>query len=270
MPTKKSPDEIFYVEKKSINTPHPITVGCGDIFYQSFIFDKELKPKPSIFNIKIETPLNNNVCGFNINKISDIIYNNNKSQNIKNVIDDVLSNDLLDNLSLTINFDYFIEKKAPVSDKKSTIMYNCCIEIQKKDETIKYYLVCKVPYVASCPASKEISDYGAHNHRGLAEIRVELIDLDQRSFWIDDLVCIVEKSSSCGVYNSIELQDKAYQTELLYEKPFFIEEITNNLNNLLKKQLEKSINDYSFSLTHNENINSLTFLSKSSSGKTNI
>jgi len=55
---------------------------------------------------------------------------------------------------------------------------------------------------------------------------------------------------------------------MLYEKPLFIEEITQNIQKLLKKHIDKSIKDYSLSLIHHEGINSFVFLSKTNLGKT--
>ena len=269
MPTKKTQDEIFYVEKKVSNTPHPIIVGCGDIFFHSSIIGKQKSIKNSKFNIKIQTPLNNNINGFNINKISDLIYSS-KYDNVDQLIELLLNNDICsNNIEIILDFDYFLEKKAPVSNKKSSLLIESSIKVQKNDENISYYLICKIPYIASCPVSKEISDYGAHNQKGSAKIEVELCNFNnERHFWIEDLTSIVEDSCSCPVYNSIELQDKAFQTEMLYEKPLFIEEITQNIQKLLKKHIDKSIKDYSLSLIHHEGINSFVFLSKTNLGKT--
>lgn len=269
MPTKKTQDEIFYVEKKVSNTPHPIIVGCGDIFFNSSILGKQKSIKNSKFNLKIQTPLNNNINGFNINKISDLIYSS-KYNNVDELIELLLNNDTFSkNIEVILDFDYFLEKKAPVSNKKSSLLIESSIRVIKKEENVSYYLLCTVPYIASCPVSKEISDYGAHNQKGFAKIEVELSYFNnERQFWVEDLTSIVEESCSCPIYNSIELQDKAFQTEMLYEKPLFIEEITQNIQKSLKKHIDKSIKDYSLSLIHHEGINSFVFLSKTNFGRT--
>jgi hypothetical protein len=158
MPTKKTQDEIFYVEKKVSNTPHPIIVGCGDIFFNSSIIGKQKSIKNSKFKLKIQTPLNNNINGFNINKISDLIYSS-KYNNVDELIELLLNNDTFSkNIEVILDFDYFLEKKAPVSNKKSSLLIESSIRVVKKEENVSYYLLCTIPYIASCPVSKEISD----------------------------------------------------------------------------------------------------------------
>jgi GTP cyclohydrolase FolE2 len=63
------------------------------------------------------------------------------------------------------------------------------------------------------------------------------------------------------------LQDEAFQTEMMYETPLFIEEISIKIKNNLQKQIDKNINDYCFTLRHKESINSFTFISKTTAGK---
>ena len=40
-----------------------------------------------------------------------------------------------------------------------------------------------------CPCSKEISDYGAHNQRGVVTVSVQF----KRFFWLEDLIALIER-----------------------------------------------------------------------------
>ena len=77
-----------------------------------------------------------------------------------------------------------------------------------KESEDDFVLEVRVPVTTLCPCSKEISDYGAHNQRGLIEVSVrsaKLRDSDERAFiWIEELVQIAEESASAPVYPFVE------------------------------------------------------------------
>jgi GTP cyclohydrolase I len=272
MPIKKSEEDIFYSEKKLTHTSHPILVGCDEVFLPLTVKRKDNTVNYSSFNIKLLTELNSHVNGSNINGISDFLFEN-SIETVEDLIelfkDKFISSFNSKNATLILNFDYFLTKKSPVSSKKSLSKFNSKLEVKKENDNIRYFLTTEVPYSSLCPVSKDISDYGAHNQRCYAEITVELSNFSCKKnvFWIEDIVSVVETSCSCPVYNAGNLQDEAFQTEMMYETPLFIEEISIKIKNNLQKQIDKNINDYCFTLRHKESINSFTFISKTTAGK---
>lgn len=271
MPTKKEETDIFYTEKKVSQSSHSINIGCDDIFLPLSVKRKDNTSNTSSCKITIFSQLNSKLNGSNINKISDFLFENNFSsieELVKKYIDTFKEELTCICSSLEINFDYFLKKTSPVSNKLSISKYESSIEIDFNQDRTRYILKTKTPYSSLCPVSKEISDYGAHNQRCIAEISVELPDiLDKKTFWIEDIIDLVEKSCSCPVYNSTSLQDEAYQTEMMYENPFFIEEICEKIKNNLQKHInKKNINDFSVLLNQKESINSFTFKAKTNFG----
>ena len=74
---------------------------------------------------------------------------------------------------LILDFKYFIQRFAPVSGKRSLLDVDCSFSGSlKRGEKMQFTLGVKVPYTSLCPCSKEISQYGAHNQRGMMNVRL--------------------------------------------------------------------------------------------------
>lgn len=268
MPEKKKENDILYVSKNVVDqSPHPIIVGCGELFIPVKILSKSGESYMSPCHIRIETSLNNKTNGVNLNKISDYFLSK-TPLTIDELFDDVQHRFTKEfetqNLKLKVDFSYFCTKKTPVSDKKCLYKYNSSITLCLEGNKKTYFLETNLPYSSLCPASKEISDYGAHNQRGNAFFRVEFDDINiKKSFWIDDLIFLLDKSCSSPVYNMTNLQDEAYQTELMYENALFIEEIAKNVSEKLQKHVnERQIKHYLVELSQKESINTYETLVK--------
>jgi GTP cyclohydrolase I len=88
-----------------------------------------------------------------------------------------------------------------------------------------------VPITTVCPCSREISDHGAHNQRGMARLAVRF----KKFMWIEDLVRIVEEAASCEVYSLLKRPDEKYVTEKGYENPKFVEDVVRDVAYELKQ-----------------------------------
>jgi GTP cyclohydrolase I len=134
------------------------------------------------------------------------------------------------------------------------------------DGVVKLYLTVSVLYASLCPCSKEISDYGAHNQRSVADVTVEL-DESKGVMWIEELIDIVERCSSAPIINALKRVDEAYQTELMYENPRFVEDMVRLIGQELDKEMDKRIVDYSVVVNHYESIHSSTACAVICAGK---
>jgi len=124
-----------------------------------------------------------------------------------------------------VHFPYFIEKSAPVSGQKGMMSYECAYEGSVSDTNREFWVSVAVPVQTVCPCSKAISEYGAHNQRGLVRVRVKLGPF----FWIEDLVSVVEKSASSDVYTLLKREDEKFVTERAFEKPMFVEDVVREV-----------------------------------------
>lgn len=134
-----------------------------------------------------------------------------------------------------MDFEYFINKTAPVSKSKSLLGVHCRFEGTLNSDKEDFILQVAVPVTSLCPCSKEISQYGAHNQR--SEIRVRIrYDHQARYFWIEDLVALLEAQASSPVYPILKRDDEKFVTEKAYENPKFVEDMVRDVVLALRAQ----------------------------------
>jgi GTP cyclohydrolase IB len=89
----------------------------------------------------------------------------------------------------------------------------------------------EVPVNALCPCSKEISDYGAHNQRGIVSLKVRMDSF----VWLEELIDLVEQCGSSQIYSLLKRSDEKYVTEKAYRNPVFVEDIVRKITMRLQK-----------------------------------
>lgn len=129
-----------------------------------------------------------------------------------------------DKAHMEIEFEYFIEKEAPVTKQPSLMSYKChfLASLQEQEDFI---LGVTVPVNTLCPCSKEISEFGAHNQRCTVTVQVRYTSI----VWIENLIEIVESSASGGLYSILKRPDEKYVTEQAYNNPKFVEDVVREI-----------------------------------------
>jgi GTP cyclohydrolase IB len=162
------------------------------------------------------------------------------------------------NAYIKIRFPYYLVVTAPASKLKSYIDLRVTFEgklgMFGGNDCITMFLTVRVPYTSLCPCSKEISEYGAHNQRSYADVTVKIADEKNGVMWIEDIFEIVNKCASAPIINGLKREDEAFQTELMYEQPKFVEDMVREIAVELDKELDKRIVDYSVVVNHEESI----------------
>ncbi len=124
-----------------------------------------------------------------------------------------------------LDFKYFIEKKAPVSGRKSVLDLDCSFKgIKRQGQSMLFELGVNVPFTSLCPCSKEISAYGAHNQRSVARVALRF-KAGFDCIYIEDLAALIEKQGSAPIYPLLKREDEKFVTEEAYENPKFVEDI---------------------------------------------
>jgi GTP cyclohydrolase I len=126
---------------------------------------------------------------------------------------------------ITLNFPFFLEKKAPVSKQPSLMNYQVKLSAQLINDRTSLTLQVEIPVKTLCPCSKSISKYGAHNQRGLVTVQVRSTE----TIWIQEIINIVEASGSSELYSLLKRPDEKYVTESAYENPVFVEDLVRNV-----------------------------------------
>ncbi len=125
---------------------------------------------------------------------------------------------------LEMSFPYFIEKQAPVSKTSSLMEYECSFTGELGTDS-DFILTVKVPITTLCPCSKEISQAGAHNQRAEVTLNVKF----KKFIWVEDLIRMIEDSSSCELWALLKRPDEKYVTEKAYENPMFVEDVVRKI-----------------------------------------
>lgn len=126
-----------------------------------------------------------------------------------------------------LKFKYFIAKKAPVTGIESQLDYNCDFIARMEGDQCFFTLGLEIPVLTLCPCSKEISERGAHNQRGMVRLKVQF---NPGNFiWIEDLVNLVEKQASSPIYPLLKREDEKYVTEHSYDNPKFVEDLLRDV-----------------------------------------
>lgn len=232
---------------------HIKKVGVRNITVPIFIRGKSGRKINTVAEVSIYTSLTSQARGSHMSRYVEIL--NDVIQ--KEVSLDILTN-LLNRLKLTlgskdsyvkISFTYFKKKKAPITKKVGYVPYQVTFEgtYNKKKQI---FLTVTVPYTSCCPCSKEISQYGAHNQRSEAQIKVET----RRFIKLEDIIDLVEEIASCELYSVLKREDEKCVTERAYEKPMFVEDVGRNIAARLDTWLDHTINDYYVVVNHYESI----------------
>ena len=126
---------------------------------------------------------------------------------------------------LEMEFPFFLTKQAPVTGMDSVMDYTARFDATACGPDIDFMLTVKVGVTTLCPCSKAISEYGAHNQRGLCTVQIR----SGKAVWIEDLIGIVERSASSELYSLLKRPDEKRVTERAYENPVFVEDLVRNV-----------------------------------------
>jgi GTP cyclohydrolase I len=131
-----------------------------------------------------------------------------------------------------VRFPYFLEKAAPKSGAKALMDYDCSFVGEVNGGKESFTLGVQVPVTSLCPCSKTISDYGAHNQRGIITIETRSSRADDGSpalIWIEELIQIAEECASAPVYPLLKRADERHVTMQAYDNPVFVEDMVRGV-----------------------------------------
>jgi GTP cyclohydrolase I len=126
---------------------------------------------------------------------------------------------------LEITFPYFMEKQSPVSATSGLMEYGCRLTGSLTENGHDLVAQVSVPITTVCPCSKEISEFGAHNQRGIVRLAVRF----ERFVWLEELIQCAEAGASCDVYSVLKRPDEKYVTEKAHQNPKFVEDVVRDI-----------------------------------------
>jgi len=211
-------------------------VGVKDVKYPIIVLDKTNGIQNTIASIDMYVNLPHHYKGTHMSRFVEILHENKNMINMKNFPDILksLKNRLdAESAYMIIRFPYFIKKEAPVSKTQSYMEYPCGLwgSIDNNNVMKEFVASVSVPINTICPCSKEISEYGAHNQRGIAKVEVKA----KKFFWMEDLINSIEKCASSDIYSILKREDEKHITEKAYNNPKFVEDVVRDIADMLSK-----------------------------------
>lgn len=204
-------------------------VGVKDIRHPIEVLDKQKKNQHTVANINMYVSLPHHFKGTHMSRFLEILNEHSSVISVKNfpeILDRMKERFEATTAHLELEFSYFIERAAPVSGVKGLMDYKCSFKgAHGEDGKTDFVLGVQVPVTTLCPCSKEISDYGAHNQRGLVTVSVRSSEF----VWIEDVIEAIEETASCPVYPILKRPDEKFVTEKAYDNPKFVEDMVRDV-----------------------------------------
>jgi GTP cyclohydrolase I len=230
-------------------------VGVKNLKYPVVVKDRDNEVQHTIATISMTVDLPKEFKGTHMSRFVEILQCKEREFHVDSI--DLILIEMQKKLNasashIEMEFPYFKEKKAPVTEKLSLLDYRVRFHAVRDGDKKDFVLTVYVPVTTLCPCSKNISKYGAHNQRGEVTVAVRFND----TVWIEDIITMVESSASSELYSLLKREDEKFVTERAYENPVFVEDLVRNI--VLKLKENKNITWYSveaenFESIHNHN-----------------
>lgn len=229
-------------------------VGVKGIRYPISVLDKNNGKQQTVAKINMYVNLPRHYKGTHMSRFVEILNDHSKSislQNFSEILEEVKSRLNAESAHMEITFPYFINKMAPVTGSEGLMEYKCTFR-GSMNKGLDIITIIRVPISTLCPCSKEISDFGAHNQRGIVTLRVRF----KKFIWIEDLIKLVENAASSEVYSVLKREDEKFVTEKAYQNPMFVEDIVRDIALKLNEDANITwfaIESENFESIHNHN-----------------
>ncbi|MCY1603046.1 GTP cyclohydrolase FolE2 [Staphylococcus pettenkoferi] len=184
-------------------------------------------------NFSFSTSLNQDEKGINMSRILESVekhYNHGIELDfdaLYQVLRSLQESMKQSSAGVDVSGKWFYDRYSPQTDIKAVghadVTYGLAI---KNDNVTRKELTIEAAVTTLCPCSKEISEYSAHNQRGIVTVKAyidkdaELSD-DYKSVILDAM----EANASSVLYPILKRPDEKRVTERAYENPRFVEDL---------------------------------------------
>jgi GTP cyclohydrolase I len=203
-------------------------VGVKNIRYPITVLDRANGTQQTVASINMYVNLPHQYKGTHMSRFIELLseYSNNINiRNLSDILEEMKRRLDAQSAHIEVEFPYFINKSAPVSGAQGLMEYGVAFRGSLNGRGYDLVVQVTAPVTTLCPCSKEISQGGAHNQRGLVSLAVRF----KRFIWIEDLIRLVEHSSSSEVFSVLKRDDEKYVTEHAYATPMFVEDVVREV-----------------------------------------
>ncbi|HZL42086.1 MAG TPA: GTP cyclohydrolase FolE2 [Verrucomicrobiae bacterium] len=203
-------------------------VGVRGLRFPIQIRDKAHSIQNTIATIGLFVDLPKEFKGTHMSRFIEVLNAHGSIVHVENITDILHAMQSKLNSStahLEMEFPFFLTKKSPVTEMAGVMDYVARFDATACGSDIDFLLTVKVGVTTLCPCSKAISEYGAHNQRGLCTVQIR----SRKAVWIEDLISMVESSASSELFSLLKRQDEKAVTERAYQNPVFVEDLVRNV-----------------------------------------
>ncbi|MBI4026644.1 MAG: GTP cyclohydrolase I FolE2 [Verrucomicrobia bacterium] len=203
-------------------------VGVKGLCFPIVVRDLAHKTQNTVATVAMLVDLPHHFKGTHMSRFVEVLNEHGRVihvENIPNILHEMRRRLAAEYAHLQIEFPYFVEKKAPVTRATGMMNYTATFLASTVNDDMDFVLGISVPITTLCPCSKAISARGAHNQRGLVNLQVR----SNTTIWIEELIRIVEQSSSSELYSLLKREDEKHVTEHAYDHPVFVEDLVRNV-----------------------------------------
>jgi GTP cyclohydrolase I len=209
-------------------------VGVSDLRYPIIVLDREREKQHTIARLSMSVSLPQEFKGTHMSRFIEILNEHRGEitmRTLPTILRELQAKLHAESARIEVEFPYFLERSAPASGARALMDYECGFVGQVHGSLEDFKLSVKVPVTSVCPCSKAISDYGAHNQRGVIAIDVRSLSdsAEKHLIWIEELIDIAERSASAPVYPLLKRADERHVTMQAYDHPVFVEDMVRNV-----------------------------------------
>ncbi|MDG4942884.1 MULTISPECIES: GTP cyclohydrolase FolE2 [Staphylococcus] len=184
-------------------------------------------------NFSFSTSLNKDEKGINMSRILEAVeaeYDNGirlEFDTLTQLLNRLKSHMKQHSAGVDVSGKWFFERKSPVTDIKAVghadVTYGLAV---RGDEITRKELTIEAAVTTLCPCSKEISEYSAHNQRGIITVKAYMNKTAKLSDDYKEIILdAMEANASSMLYPILKRPDEKRVTERAYENPRFVEDL---------------------------------------------
>lgn len=204
-------------------------VGISGVKLPIRVSDRGGQAEPTVGTFKLTVALPPEVKGTHMSRFLELLHEEEDHvisvENMQALLPDMNARLKAETGEIQVHFPWFISKPAPITGTESKVDYEVIIEGTQTADGYTQTVEVKVPITTLCPCSKTISDYGAHNQRGIVSVRYEA----REHVWFEEIIEMVEAQGSCEVFGILKRPDEKLVTERAYENPKFVEDVVRDV-----------------------------------------
>ncbi len=214
--TKK--DFLFEVDSVGINNlSYPVKVGDFQ----------------SVGTFELSTSLERDEKGINMSRILEALQSNNDHgirldfKSIHAILDTLRTRMVQEYAELTVDTKWYFNKPSPVTKLDAYAHADVAYSMRKSKDNVDFQTFSMAAQVTTlCPCSKEISEYSAHNQRGVVTVTLDIDpEIGAPENHKEIVYEILEANASSQLYPILKRTDEKVVTERAYENPRFVEDL---------------------------------------------